>query len=122
MGSSTAVVSRFTTSIECRLMSMFTSTEKYSLIWLDAWRNAGQRPFPENRRSAKQRTISFSSASIAILGLFSTSSCGARRTAPRVSRFAWQAAGAHDCKGTRRQAARRQAAVKHELRIRLKLR
>jgi hypothetical protein len=36
IGSSTAVVSRLTTSMECRLMSMFTSTEKYSLIWLDA--------------------------------------------------------------------------------------
>ena len=36
IGSSTAVVSRLTTSMECKLMSMLTSTEKYSLIWLDA--------------------------------------------------------------------------------------
>lgn len=41
IGSSTAVVSRLTTSMECRLMSMLTSTEKYSLIWLDACRSAG---------------------------------------------------------------------------------
>lgn len=32
VGRSTAVVSRLTTSIECSDMSMFTSTEKYSLI------------------------------------------------------------------------------------------
>ena len=38
IGNSTAVVKRFTTSMECKLMSMLTSTEKYSLIWLDAWR------------------------------------------------------------------------------------
>ena len=36
IGSSTAVVSRLTTSMECKLMSMLTRTEKYSLIWLDA--------------------------------------------------------------------------------------
>lgn len=45
---------RFTTSIECRDMSILTRTEKYSVIWLDC--------------------INFSNISMATKGLFSTRS------------------------------------------------
>ena len=76
MGSSTAVVRRLTTSMECRLMSMLTSTEKYSLIWLDAWRSgvSTQHARRASGENARARAMSFSSASMAMLGLFSTSS------------------------------------------------
>lgn len=55
-GSSTAVVSRLTTSIECKLMSMLTSTVKY-LQLKGEMMNPGKRIQEESTRRHSQKQI-----------------------------------------------------------------